>query len=273
MDDGSLGILACLDAGASGLASYTRSFDYHGPGRGAGNSVNALLDAFRLGGERRYLAKAEELIRRCIHPEEDPGGWDLLDAERRWSYLVFLQALGKYLDLKHRLGEPDAAFAYAQAALSRYAAWMAEHESPFATRFERVEYPTESWPAQDVRKSCVFDYAAKYGPPESRAAMTEKAELFFAASVAGVRAFPTHACTRPLAILLANGVQRASFRLDPPAPVAAPEGSFDFGTPSRFAAQKARVRKLLRSPAGWIALTRAAARPSLWIRLVSGRIW
>ena len=50
----------------------------------------------------------------------------------------------------------------------RYAEWMLAHEAPFATRFDRVEYPTESWPAQDIRKSCVFDYAAQYGPAESR---------------------------------------------------------------------------------------------------------
>ena len=41
--------------------------DFHGPGRGAGNSINALLDAHRLTGDPRYLDKADALIRAaCI---------------------------------------------------------------------------------------------------------------------------------------------------------------------------------------------------------------
>src|SRR5690606_15527860 len=64
MDDGSRTIFRLFDTGPTGNASKTVSLDYHGPGRGAGNSINALLDAFWLTKERHYLSKAEELIRR-----------------------------------------------------------------------------------------------------------------------------------------------------------------------------------------------------------------
>lgn len=273
MDDGGLSLLAALDPGPTGLASYTRTFDYHGPGRGGGNSINALLDAHRLVGAPHYLAAAEALIARCIHPRDDPKRLGLDDPETRWSYTVFLQALGAYLDRKTELGQHDAAFAYGRASLTRYARWMLEHETPFATRFDRVQYPTETWPAQDVRKSCVFDYAAQYGPAELRQAMTDAAERFFAESLRGVLSFETRACTRPLAILLANGAQRAAFRLQPPAPLPAAAAAADFGSPSAFRPQKERARERLRSASGWLALARAALRPRLLWRLASGRIW
>ena len=44
-DDGAGTVLRHLDRGPTGLATKTRDFGYHGPGRGAGNSIEALLDA------------------------------------------------------------------------------------------------------------------------------------------------------------------------------------------------------------------------------------
>lgn len=273
MDDGSESLLDYVAPGPTGLASYTRTFDYCGPGRGPGNAINTLLDAHCLDAAAGYLAKAEELIARCVHPRDDPARHRLDDAENRWSYTMFFQALGKYLDLKCELGQPDRAFAYARASLARYADWMLAHETPFAARFDRLEYPTESWPAQDVRKSCVFDYAAQYGPVEQRAAMSAAAERFFAESVRGVLSFDTRACARPLAVMLANGMQRARFRLHPPAAPSSAGESADFGRPSEFQPQTVRFRAQLATPGGWVALARAGLRPAVWRRLLSGRIW
>src|SRR5208282_1426603 len=58
MDDGRKNILGLLDGGPTGLASCTADLDYHGPGRGAGNSINVLVDAWHLTGRPDYLAKA-----------------------------------------------------------------------------------------------------------------------------------------------------------------------------------------------------------------------
>lgn len=273
MDDGRESLLGHLDAGPTGLASRTRDDRFHGPGRGGGNSLNALLDAYALCGEPRYLAKAEELITRCIHPCDDPQAIGLLDAETRWSYLVFLQALGKYLDAAREAGRTDAMFAYARASLLRYAQWMVEHETPFLERSDRLEYPTESWPAQDMRKSCVFDYAAAYAPISCRARLTEKAEVFFDVAVSGVTSFPGSAFTRPLAVLLSAGAPRAGFRLHPPEVVDAPQPEANFGMPRPFVPQKERVRRQLRTLSGLLSLARTAARRSVWGRVLSGRIW
>ena len=46
MDDDTGTLFALLDDGPTGLASSTAQEDYHGPGRGCGNSVNALLDGW-----------------------------------------------------------------------------------------------------------------------------------------------------------------------------------------------------------------------------------
>ena len=132
---------------------------YHGPGRGSGNSLNALIDAHRLTGDARFLEKAEQIIRRAVHPQQDIAALNLPDVER-WFYTMFLQSLGKYLDYRAELGRLDACYAYARETLLHFARWMAEHEHPYLEKPEVLEFPTETWAAQDMRKSEVFKYAA-----------------------------------------------------------------------------------------------------------------
>jgi hypothetical protein len=205
MDDGRKTKLRWLSAADTGLASATRSPHFHGPGRGPAHSILALVDGHRLTGAAPYLAKAEELIRRCIHPRDDIASLDLLDAERRWSYTVFLQALGKYLYYKEDLGEVDGAYAYARAALLHYARWMAEHEYPYLEKPEILEYPTETWAAQDLRKCDVFLFAAKYADGAERQRFLSRADFFYDVSVSMLLRSETRTRTRPLVLLLSNG--------------------------------------------------------------------
>ena len=130
-DDGALTLLSILDDGPTGAASATREPDYHGPGRGCGNSVNALLDAWLLSGEKRYLEKAEALIRRAVHPHDDVAAMGLLHAESRWSYTVFLIVLAKFLEIKAESAQIDAMYSYARASLLHYTKWMLMHERPY----------------------------------------------------------------------------------------------------------------------------------------------
>ena len=142
------------------MATASASEFYHGPGRGSGNSLNALIDAHRLTGDERFLDKAEQIIRRAVHPRQDIAALNLPDIERKWFYTMFLQSLGKYLDYRAELGRLDAGYAYARETLLHFARWMAEHEYPYLEKPEVLEFPTETWPAQDMRKSEVFKYAA-----------------------------------------------------------------------------------------------------------------
>ena len=209
MDDGRKSRFRWIDRGATGLASSTRSTDFHGPGRGAGNSINALLDAHRLSGEKRYLEKADSLVARCVHPDDDQAALQLLDAENRWSYTVFLQTLGKYLEYRADRGLVDERYGYARDALINYARWMSAHERPYLDHPEQLEYPTETWAAQDIRKAAVFEFAARHARDETvRAAFLRRAADFFDYSVNTLAEAATGRFVRPLVLLLAYGFQR-----------------------------------------------------------------
>jgi hypothetical protein len=214
MDDGRKSRFRWIDRRETGLASVTRSPDFHGPGRGAGNSINALIDAHRLTSEPRYLDKADALIARCVHPDDDPGAIDPLDAENRWSYTVFLQVLGKYLEHRADRGLIDAKYEYAREVLVRWAFWMCAHERPYLDTPERLEYPTETWPAQDLRKAAVFEFAARHTRDDAaRARLLARADGFVDYAIAMLLQAPTGRLTRPLVLLLAYGFQRPMVEL------------------------------------------------------------
>jgi hypothetical protein len=245
MDDGRKTILRWLAPSATGLATATYSPDFHGPGRGAGHSILTLLEGYRITGERQFLDAAEALIRRCVHPSDDIAALDLLDAERRWSYTVFLQALGKYLDDKAELAELDEAYGYGRAVLLHYARWMAEHEYPYLDRPERLEFPTETWAAQDMRKSEVFALAAQHADATERECFVDRARFFFNYSVSTLLGTASRSLTRPIVLLLSNGFRQAG----PQCSVERPAGpaALAFDQPrTAFRAQKAIAKQRLR---------------------------
>lgn len=262
MDDGRKSRFRWIDRRDTGLASVTRSPDFLGPGRGAGNSINALLDAHRLTGELRYLQKADALIARSVHPDDDPEAIDPLDAENRWSYTVFLQVLGKYLEYRADLGLIDARFEYARAVLLKWAAWMSANERPYLERPERLEYPNETWAAQDIRKAAVFEFAARHTPDEdTRAGFLARADSFVDYSIQTLLSAPTGRLTRPLVLLLAYGVQRPMTGLSTALP-SAPLQRFERET---FTPLRQRVMKRL----AWAGAGLSAAALVVVVLLIS----
>lgn len=232
-----------LAGGETGLTSASGLESYHGPGRGSGNAIEVLLATFELTQQRRFLNQCEVLVRRCVHPEQDPTSLDLLDVENKWFYLIFLQALGRYLEVKISLNEIDSMYAYGQCTLLRYADWMAEHERPFLTEPEKLEFPNETWAAQDIRKTEVFQWAARHTSGERRERYLERAQWFFKHSIEELDGFETKGLCRPIALLLANGYSYEFFRtggLDTfPAAPQAPATSFP--PHSIFYSQKTRA--------------------------------
>ncbi|MSP74383.1 MAG: hypothetical protein EXR76_19825 [Myxococcales bacterium] len=65
MDDGRLSAFGIFDDGPTGAATQTYSVDFHGPGRGAGNTVKALVKAFECTRDAARLSEAEALSGRC----------------------------------------------------------------------------------------------------------------------------------------------------------------------------------------------------------------
>jgi len=246
MDDGDATIFRWLSRGATGLASSTFSPTYHGPGRGAAYSIDALLVGYQLTGSSRFVEKAETLIRRCIHPADDIESRGLLDRERRWSYTVFLSVLGRYLDFKIERGNLDAMYAYARSSLVAYARWMAIHEYPYLDRPEELEYPTETWAAQEMWKSDVFGFAARHTADAERAVFLERSGFFLDRSVDTLSRLATRTLTRPVVLLLGRGFLYPYLQHHAESMAPAPNGSFtNLGAPETFVPQKLRAKRRL----------------------------
>lgn len=142
-------------------------------------------------------------------------------------------------------------YAYARASLLHYARWMAAHEYLYLERPERLEYPTETWAAQDLRKGEVFGYAARHSGGEERARFLERSDYFFRAAAAMLAALPTHTLARPTALILSNCQMQAGLE-DHAAD--SPEADLQgarFGTPEVFIPQKARAKRRLTALALW----------------------
>jgi hypothetical protein len=271
MDDGALNILGVVDDGPTGLASFTREPDYHGPGRGCGNSINALLDGWLVTGRRCYLEKAEALIRRCIHPADDVAARNLLDTERRWSYTVFLSVLARYLHLKAEWGELDYGYAYARASLLRYAEWMLGHEEPYFARPEKLEYPTETWAAQEFRKANVLRLAAAHTHDPLRARLLSRADELADRGWDDLHRCKPSVTARARAILFVEGMRDQYFRSRGVTPAPVPSGDFDFGRPQPFVGQRRRVLARLKGPWGLAGALGRMLNPRNWWRFLRRR--
>ena len=265
MDDGRHTPFRWLAGGATGLASASGSPLYHGPGRGGGNSIKALLTAFQLSGQRRYLGKAEELMRRCINPGDDIESLNLLDAERRWYYTVFLESVGLYLWHKAARGELDVPYDHARRSLLHYARWMCQHEYPYLDRPEILEYPNETWSAQDMRKSEVLAVAALCTQGAERDHMLTASQRFFDDVLTRLPALPTHHYTRPMVLLLARGYALPWLRQHRDAALPAPHSTIGHEPPALFEPQKVRAMKRATLLAG--ALFASVAALLTWLTL------
>jgi hypothetical protein len=268
MDDGRNNILGLVDKGHSGKASSTRDPTYHGPGRGCGNSINALLDAWLLTRRRLYLDKAEELIRRSIHPADDVARHGLLNVEDRWSYTVFLTILARYLHVKSEAGELDFMYAYGRESLLLYAGWMQHHEVAYFDRPEQLEYPTETWAAQEMRKGNVLRLGAAHADEPLRSDLLRRAEELVERAASDLLRFPSRTATRPVALLMTEGVRDAYVRQNglPVAP--RPPKQYDFGRPECFVPQRLRVKSQLKTVGGVARALLGLADFRQWHRLL-----
>ncbi len=173
--------------------------------RGTGNAIIACLDAFEISGGRKFLDAAENMINGSIHPDDDIFARNLLEAETAWSYTVLLVAVAKYIDKKNELEEFDQEFEYARRCLLTYATWMLSNEYSYLDKAENLEYPNETWPAQDLRKSVIFFHASRYAYLEQRNSFIEKGRYFFTAARDELHRHATGNLTRPLVLVLQNG--------------------------------------------------------------------
>jgi len=231
-----------LAGGETGLTSASGTESYHGPGRGPANAVEILVTAYQLSHERKYLRQAERIIRRVVHPSQNLAKLNLLDAENRWFYTMFLQSLGRYLDVKLSFDELDEAYSYGQQVLLLYADWMVENEYPYLDKPEILEYPNETWSGQEMRKCEALQWAAKHAVGERRAGFLEKADFFFDTACEQLLKSPRKSLCRPVALLLSNGYSRSWFQSNGDTLESMPQGEHtEFEQPKNFVGQKQRA--------------------------------
>ncbi len=267
MDDGRKHWLELIDPGPTGLATATGELTYQGPGRGPGNSVNALLDAWLLSGSRQYLQKAEEFIQRAAHPCDDIAALDLLDAEKRWSYTVFLSVLARYLELKAEAGELDYGYAYGRATLLAYATWMLANEIPYLDRADQLQYPTEVWAGQELRKANVLQTAAAYADQPLRTRFVRRGREIADRASRDLLGFESRTVARAAALVMVEGARAAYLRTRPLTTAPRPARDYDFGGPVTFVPQRVRVGAELQSVRGAARILLRLASPRTWIRV------
>jgi hypothetical protein len=212
IEDGSKTPFRWLSNSPTGHSTCS-SAGYYGPGRASANSTLALLNGYELTGEPKYIERAIGLMRSTVHPEQNLGKLDLLNAELRWFYTMYLQALCRLIDVLESNQRAKVLYrddlCYAIGSLMHYARWMLANEHPILDHPEKLQYPTETWAAQEMRKWEVFAYAARWCASEEEGlAMMDKAEWFYDYVIRTLDGFETKSLCRPIVLLLNYGWQR-----------------------------------------------------------------
>ncbi|OED38098.1 hypothetical protein AB833_20605 [Chromatiales bacterium (ex Bugula neritina AB1)] len=149
----------------------------YGIDRGVGNYIRALLDSHELTADPQYVKEAENIIQSTFAANDELRQRNFDDIEGTWFYTIFLQEVIRYLDLKRSQGMLDPAFNLARNGLLHYARWMAAEESPYLNHPDRLEYPNDTWIAQDIRKANVLYAAYRYATTD-REELLERARYF-----------------------------------------------------------------------------------------------
>jgi hypothetical protein len=82
---------------------------------------------------------------------------------------------------------------------------MAQYEQPYLRFPEKLDYPNETWAAQDFRKSAVLVQCLKNSENEAQNKLfREKAGFFQKEAFKYLKSYPTADLTRPVILVLQN---------------------------------------------------------------------
>ena len=148
--------------------------------RGVGNYVRALLDSFLLSGNAAYLSRAEQVILNTISKDDKLTVRELDDAENRWFYTVFLQAVDMYFWVADQHTESCNTQNAIQilAAFNHYSRWMLDHENITLDQDCKLDYPTDTWLLQDLRKVHLLTTAAVTDPKKEADYLAKANQLY-----------------------------------------------------------------------------------------------
>lgn len=205
------------------VAGYKNHFTGQYPlDRGIANYVNALLDSFELTQNEDYLTQVQNIFANSMHPDENLAERDLQNVELTWFYTVLLQALCRYLQVKQSRHEIDQHFYYCRDCLLNFADWMLVNEYPYLQKPDILEYPNDTWTAQDLRKAHVLA-GAYYFSPDKKNEYMAKAEFFQQYVADKLNNAETKTYTRILVLLMQNQGAMELFQKRPPIELASRE--------------------------------------------------
>jgi hypothetical protein len=147
---------------------------------------------------------------------------------------------------------------------------MVDHEFPYLDQKDKLEFPTETWAAQEFRKANVLRLAAAYADEPLRGRLLTRATGLTDRAWADLSRFENRTTARAIAILMVEGTRDARFRQAPLSDMPRPAGEHTFGPPATFVPQKARVRAQLRSVRGVIRAVAGVINPARWRRYFRG---
>lgn len=184
--------------GAKNIITGSYPFD-----RGTANLMVTLQNAWHLTDDYSYIESIQTIILDSIHPLDNISERGLDNIEKTWFYTVFLQALISYLELKEQLSQLDPYFYYARDSLLHYANWMLLNESPYLDKAEQLEFPNNTWTAQDIRKADIM-MAASYYSNHKNKEYKEWANTMYSYIKNKISLCETKDTSRILAILMQN---------------------------------------------------------------------
>nr|WP_297347998.1 hypothetical protein [uncultured Glaciecola sp.] len=130
--------------------------------RGVANYVNVLLDSYELTANRQYVARASSIITQTFDATDIIAERNFQDIENTWYYIVFMQSVAKYLWLCETVYGIDHDYVSIKKSFLHYVEWIATQEQPYLVNHQKLEYPNDTWTAQDLRKIMVLNIASNY---------------------------------------------------------------------------------------------------------------
>ena len=179
--------------------------------RGTGNYLIALLDNYDVSDKSELLVEAASVIRQTCHPSEDIALRSLDDIENTWFYTVFLQAVARYAFLKESLDETDNDYWYARDSLVHYGHWMLSHEGFYLDRPDVLEFPNDTWCAQEIRKANLLCCTYYFSEQENNKYL-KRADEYYRYIENRLSASSEAQYTRILSLLMQNDGVQQKFR-------------------------------------------------------------
>ncbi|MFC3094628.1 hypothetical protein DRW07_12935 [Alteromonas sediminis] len=197
-------VLACRNRSRSDLKDVITG--QYPLDRGTANYINALIDSYEVTGKQAFMGKAENVILSTFSYRDDLASRDLSNVENTWFYTVFCQSVCRYLSVlqTHSDNAPCAATIAIINSLLHYGKWMIEHEYLYLDKADILEFPNQTWTAQDCRKLCVLSFILPFLSQSEKGQCQEKITRFKQGIYTRLSSSEETKTTRVLCLLMQN---------------------------------------------------------------------